>query len=128
MTTFNRLQKIIQKGAFDSKEMRLDLEGFLELHTITKDEYKELLALLEKTPITLDVFINESDKIVSDNTYLLLKKQIENKIYEVKVIEQYVTDFKITNSITREQFNVLLSSIKDIYYPVENNMFEILPI
>lgn len=129
MTTFNRLKKIIEKGIFDSEEMKLDLTGFLELHTITEEEHKELLSIMERTPALFNnVYINEADNIVSNNTYLLLKKQIDNKVYDVNVIEQYVTDFKITNSITREQFNDLLSSIQEIYYPVEDNLIEFLPI
>ena len=63
--------------------------------------------------------MNEDGVLVSDNTYLLLQKQIIKKVYNSETIEQMVTDFKITRAITREQFKILMELIKEMYYPVE---------
>ena len=121
--TFDRLKKMILKGAYDKEELILDMKDFLEMGTLTESEYAELLELVEQQPSTVThgarTSMNEDGVLVSDNTYLLLQKQIIKKVYNSETIEQMVTDFKITRAITREQFKILTELIKEMYYPVE---------
>ena len=121
--TFDRLKKMILKGAYDKEELILDMKDFLEMGTLTESEYAELLELIEQQPSTVThgtrTSMNEDGVLVSDNTYLLLQKQIIKKVYNSETIEQMVTDFKITRAITREQFKILTELIKEMYYPVE---------
>lgn len=120
--TFDRLKKMILKGAYDKEELILDMKDFLELGTLTEKEYAELLELIEQQPSTVThgarASVNEDGVLVSDNTYLLLQKQIMKQVYNAETIEQMVTDFKITGAITRDQFKVLINAIDEIYYPV----------
>ena len=119
--TFDRLKKMILKGAYDKEELILDMKDFLEMGTLTESEYAELLELIEQQPSTFTyrASMNEDGVLVSDNTYLLLQKQIIKKVYNSETIKQMVTDFKITRAITREQFKILTELIKEMYYPVE---------
>lgn len=125
--TFDRLKKMILKGAYDKEELILDMKDFLELGTLTEKEYAELLELIEQQPSTVThgarAFMNEDGVLVSDNTYLLLQKQIVKQVYSVETIEQMVTDFKITGAITRDQFKVLINAIDEIYFPVIEDEF-----
>lgn len=125
--TFNRLKKMILKGAYDKEELILDIIDFLELGTLTESEFEELLELIEQnSPSTVyrdRTLMNENGIIISDNTYLLLQKQIVKKVYTVETIEQMVTDFKITGAITRDQFKVLTNAIDEIYFPVIEDEF-----
>ena len=121
--TFDRLKKMILKGAYDKEELILDMKDFLEIGTLTEKEYAELLELIEQQASAVArgsrASMNEDGVLVSDNTYLLLQKQIIKKVYNSETIEQMVTDFKITRAITREQFKILTELIKEMYYPVE---------
>ena len=121
--TFDRLKKMILKGAYDKEELILDMKDFLEMGTLTESEYAELLELIEQQASAVArgsrASMNEDGVLVSDNTYLLLQKQIIKKVYNSETIEQMVTDFKITRAITREQFKILMELIKEMYYPVE---------
>lgn len=125
--TFNRLKKMILKGAYDKEELILDMTDFLELGTLTESEFAELLELIEQnSPEAVygaRTLMNENGIIISDNTYLLLQKQIVKKVYTVETIEQMVTDFKITGAITRDQFKVLTNAIDEIYFPVIEDEF-----
>lgn len=125
--TFDRLKKMILKGAYDKEELILDMTDFLELGTLTESEFAELLELIEQNPPTTvygaGTLMNENGIIISDNTYLLLQKQIVKKVYTVETIEQMVTDFKITGAITRDQFKVLINAIDEIYFPVIEDEF-----
>ena len=125
--TFNRLKKMILKGAYDKEELILDMTDFLELGTLTESEFAELLELIEQNPPATvygaRTLMNENGIIISDNTYLLLQKQIVKKVYTVETIEQMVTDFKITGAITRDQFKVLINAIDEIYFPVIEDEF-----
>ena len=121
--TFDRLKKMILKGAYDKEELILDMKDFLEMGTLTESEYAELLELIEQQASAVArgsrASMNEDGVLVSDNTYLLLQKQIMKQVYNTETIEQMVTDFKITGAITREQFKILTELIKEMYYPVE---------
>lgn len=125
--TFNRLKKMILKGAYDKEELILDIIDFLEIGTLTESEFSELLELMEQnspsTAYRAGTSMNENGVMISDNTYLLLQKQIVKKVYTVETIEQMVTDFKITGAITRNQFKVLIDAIDEIYFPAVEDEF-----
>lgn len=118
--TFDRLKRIIMKGMYDKEEMLLDMADFLEIGTLTNQEYSDLVELMEEFPpaVVYSTIIDSDGKLVSNNTYLLLCKQIDRQAYKAEVIEQIVTDFRITGAIDREQFKYLLTAIEEKYYPV----------
>ena len=120
--TFERLKKMILKGAYDKEELIMDMTDFLEMGTLTQKEFDDLLALIEENPqARAYAMIDENGVMISDNTFLLLKKQIVKKIYSIDTIEQMVTDFKITGTIDTDQFKALLVLIDEIYFPVVDN-------
>ena len=123
--TFERLKKMILKGAYDKEELIMDMTDFLEMGTLTQKEFDDLLALIEENPqARAYAMIDENGVMISDNTFLLLKKQIVKKVYSINTIEQMVTDFKITGTINRDQFKALLVLIDEIYFPVVNEIEE----
>lgn len=123
--TFERLKKMILKGAYDKEELIMDMTDFLEMGTLTQKEFDDLLALIEENPqARAYAMIDENGVMISDNTFLLLKKQIVKKVYSIDIIEQMVTDFKITGTINRDQFKALLVLIDEIYFPVVNEIEE----
>lgn len=123
--TFERLKKMILKGAYDKEELIMDMTDFLEMGTLTQKEFDDLLALIEENPqARAYAMIDENGVMISDNTFLLLKKQIVKKVYSIDIIEQMVTDFKITGTIDRDQFKTLLVLIDEIYFPVVDEVEE----
>ena len=123
--TFERLKKMILKGAYDKEELIMDMTDFLEMGTLTQKEFDDLLALIEEYPqARAYAMIDENGVMISDNTFLLLKKQIVKKVYSIDTIEQMVTDFKITGTIDRDQFKALLVLIDEIYFPVVDEIEE----
>lgn len=123
--TFERLKKMILKGAYDKEELIMDMTDFLEMGTLTQKEFDDLLALIEEHPqARAYAMIDENGVMISDNTFLLLKKQIVKKVYSIDTIEQMVTDFKITGTIDRNQFKALLALIDEIYFPVVDEIEE----
>ena len=123
--TFERLKKMILKGAYDKEELIMDMTDFLEIGTLTQKEFDDLLALIEEHPqARAYAMIDENGVMISDNTFLLLKKQIVKKVYSIDTIEQMVTDFKITGTIDRDQFKALLVLIDEIYFPVVDEIEE----
>ena len=117
--TFERLKKMILKGAYDKEELIMDMTDFLEMGTLTQKEFDDLLALIEENPqARAYAMIDKNGVMISDNTFLLLKKQIVKKVYSIDIIEQMVTDFKITGTINRDQFKAWLVLIDEIYFPV----------
>lgn len=123
--TFERLKKMILKGAYDREELIMDMTDFLEMGTLTQKEFDDLLALIEEHPqARAYAMIDENGVMISDNTFLLLKKQIVKKVYSIDTIEQMVTDFKITGTIDRDQFKALLVLIDEIYFPVVDEIEE----
>lgn len=123
--TFERLKKMILKGAYDREELIMDMTDFLEMGTLTQKEFDDLLALIEEHPqVRAYAMIDENGVMISDNTFLLLKKQIVKKVYSIDTIEQMVTDFKITGTIDRDQFKALLVLIDEIYFPVVDEIEE----
>ena len=123
--TFERLKKMILKGAYDKEELIMDMTDFLEMGTLTQKEFDDLLALIEENPqARAYAMIDENGVMISDNTFLLLKKQIVKKVYSIDTIEQMVTDFKITGTIDRDQFKALLVLIDEIYFSVVDEIEE----
>ena len=123
--TFERLKKMILKGAYDKEELIMDMTDFLEMGTLTQKKFDDLLALIEENPqARAYAMIDENGVMISDNTFLLLKKQIVKKVYSIDTIEQMVTDFKITGTIDRDQFKALLVLIDEIYFPVVDEIEE----
>ena len=123
--TFERLKKMILKGAYDKEELIMDMTDFLEMGTLTQKEFDDLLALIEENPqARAYAMIDKNGVMISDNTFLLLKKQIVKKVYSIDIIEQMVTDFKITGTINRDQFKALLVLIDEIYFPVVDEIEE----
>ena len=123
--TFERLKKMILKGTYDKEELIMDMTDFLEMGTLTQKEFDDLLALMEEHPqARAYAMIDENGVMISDNTFLLLKKQIVKKVYSIDTIEQMVTDFKITGTIDRDQFKALLVLIDEIYFPVVDEIEE----
>ena len=123
--TFERLKKMILKGAYDKEELIMDMTDFLEMGTLTQKEFDDLLALIEENPqARAYAMIDENGVMISDNIFLLLKKQIVKKVYSIDIIEQMVTDFKITGTIDRDQFKALLVLIDEIYFPVVDEIEE----
>ena len=123
--TFERLKKMILKGTYDKEELIMDMTDFLEMGTLTQKEFDDLLALIEENPqARAYAMIDENGVMISDNTFLLLKKQIVKKVYSIDIIEQMVTDFKITGTIDRDQFKALLVLIDEIYFPVVDEIEE----
>lgn len=123
--TFERLKKMILKGTYDKEELIMDMTDFLEMGTLTQKEFDDLLALIEENPqARAYAMIDENGVMISDNTFLLLKKQIVKKVYSIDTIEQMVTDFKITGTIDRDQFKALLVLIDEIYFPVVDEVEE----
>ena len=123
--TFERLKKMILKGVYDKEELIMDMTDFLEMGTLTQKEFDDLLALIEENPQARTyAMIDKNGIMISDNTFLLLKKQIVKKVYSIDIIEQMVTDFKITGTIDRDQFKALLVLIDEIYFPVVDKIEE----
>ena len=123
--TFERLKKMILKGTYDKEELIMDMTDFLEMGTLTQKEFDDLLALIEENPqARAYAMIDENGVMISDNTFLLLKKQIVKKVYSIDTIEQMVTDFKITGTIDRDQFRALLVLIDEIYFSVVDEIEE----
>ena len=123
--TFERLKKMILKGTYDKEELIMDMTDFLEMGTLTQKEFDDLLALIEENPqARAYAMIDENGVMISDNTFLLLKKQIVKKVYSIDTIEQMVTDFKITGTMDRDQFKALLALIDEIYFPVVDEIEE----
>lgn len=132
--TFERIERIITRRRFNAEALKLDIQDFLKLNTLDAEEVERLLEMVEEfTPVMLigeEVFENV---LQTDNTFKLLKKQILKGVYTARVVEQLVTDFRLTSAITREQLVELLRDIDEVYYPslVEEEMphpdAEILP-
>lgn len=115
--TYNRIVKMINAGKYDAETLMLDMADFVRLNTLTEEQLLSLTNLIESTPQTLALNIEEDGSFVSDNTYLLLQRQILKEAYSIRTIEQLTTDFRLTNAISREQFNSLIALIEEVYFP-----------
>lgn len=118
--TFIRLKKMISKGLYDVESIRLDIDDFLEMGTISEDDYLTLLDILPSEESENGTHVTYSNTV--DSTYMLLKKQISKGVYAHQDIKQMITDFRITSTISRIQFIELKALIKSIYEPtIEDN-------
>ena len=65
--TFERLKRIIMKGMYDKEEMLLDMADFLEIGTLTNQEYNDLVGLMEEFPpaVVYSTIIDSDGKLVA---------------------------------------------------------------
>ena len=112
---------MISKGMYDHDTLLLDIKDFLEMGTITNESYETLLEMMNKPQATCSTMERMGDfetyTNTGDTTYLLLKKQIMKQVYSEEVIEQMITDFRITSTISRTQFMELKNLIQSLYNP-----------
>ena len=126
--TFERLKKMISKGIYERESILMDLNDFLEMGTITNESYNVLLEMLNGAQIDKDVSVTDNSVNYTssgDITYALLKKQIMKQVYSEEVIEQMITDFRITTTISRVQFMELKDLIQSLYNPQPDYELEI---
>ena len=117
MNIITRLQKIITKKLYEKNSLISNLSIYLELKTITQEEYDSLLTLIEENP-------SDTDNIVSyysNEIYIMLSRQIEKDAYSVEQISEMVTNFSIAKSIRNDELAILAKQIKDKYYPAVVN-------
>ena len=117
MNIITRLQKIITKKLYEKNSLISNLSIYLELKTITQEEYDSLLTLIEENPSDTDSIIS----YYSNDIYIMLSRQIEKGAYSAEQISEMVTNFSIAKSIRNDELAILAKQIKDKYYPVINN-------
>lgn len=117
--TFERLKKMISKGLYEADSIKLDLDDFLEMGTISEDAYLTLLELFDEVSSEdSETNVPATYSNAVDSTYILLKKQITKGVYAHQDIKQMITDFRIASTISRAQFIELKELIKSIYEPI----------
>lgn len=117
MNIITRLQKIITKKLYEKNSLISNLSIYLELKTITQEEYDSLLTLIEENPSDTDSIIS----YYSNDIYIMLSRQIEKGAYSVEQISEMVTNFSIAKSIRNDELAILAKQIKDKYYPAVIN-------
>ena len=117
MNIITRLQKIITKKLYEKNSLISNLSIYLELKTITQEEYDSLLALIEENPSDTDSMVSH----YSNEIYIMLSRQIEKGAYSAEQISEMVTNFSIAKSINNIELVMLADQIKDKYYPAINN-------
>lgn len=117
MNIITRLQKIITKKLYEKNSLISNLSIYLELKTITQEEYDSLLALIEENPSDTDNMVSH----YSNEIYIMLSRQIEKGAYSAEQISEMVTNFNIAKSISNIELVMLANQIKDKYYPAINN-------
>lgn len=118
--TFERLKKMISKGLYERESILLDINDFLEMGTIDDESYSILISMVDSVQLVRTVEEVESIKPISnsyDTVYQLIKKQITKQVYSKEVIEQMLTDFRITSTISRSQFVELRNLMDSLYNP-----------
>ena len=113
--TFERLKKMISKGMYDHDTLLLDIKDFLEMMDVSPATCSTMERMGD-----FETYTN-----TGDTTYLLLKKQIVKQVYSQDVIEQMITDFRITSTISRTQFMELKNLIQSLYNPQTEYELEI---
>ena len=105
------------KKLYEKNSLISNLSIYLELKTITQEEYDSLLALIEENPSDTDSIIS----YYSNDIYIMLSRQIEKGAYSAEQISEMVTNFSIAKSISNIELVMLANQIKDKYYPAINN-------
>jgi len=116
---YTRLVKIINKGSYNKDIVLLDISDYLKLRVISQFEHDVLIDLLEKqstenTKITT-IEVDKEDDSTSKNIYILAKKVIEKKYYKQLVVTKIISDFRLCEKISRNEFVELINMIKDTY-------------
>lgn len=117
MNIITRLQKIITKKLYEKNSLISNLSIYLELKTITQEEYDSLLTLIEENPSDTDNMIPH----YSNEIYIMLSRQIEKGVYSAEQISEMVTNFSIAKSISNIELVMLANQIKDKYHPAINS-------
>lgn len=115
MTIYTRLQKIIKKTWYREETLVPNLKIYLDLKTITEDEYNSLIALIEEYPGTAeeDIAIYRTNDV-----YLMLERQIEKTTYTAEQISEMVTNFSLSKTLSDSELVILANKIKEKYFPV----------
>lgn len=115
MTIYTRLEKIIKKTWYREETLVPNLKIYLDLKTITEDEYNSLIALIEEYPGTAeeDIAIYRTNDI-----YLMLERQIEKTTYTAEQISEMVTNFSLSKTLSDSELVILANKIKEKYFPV----------
>lgn len=115
MTIYTRLEKIIKKTWYREETLVPNLKIYLDLKTITEDEYNSLIALIEEYPGTAE----ENIAIYRTNdVYLMLERQIEKTTYTAEQISEMVTNFSLSKTLNDSELVILANKIKEKYFPV----------
>ena len=115
MTIYTRLEKIIKKTWYRKENLVPNLKIYLDLKTITEDEYNSLIALIEEYPGTAeeDIAIYRTNDV-----YLMLERQIEKTTYTAEQISEMVTNFSLSKTLSDSELVILANKIKEKYFPV----------
>lgn len=115
MTIYTRLEKIIKKTWYREETLVPNLKIYLDLKTITEDEYNSLIALIEEYPGTAeqDIAIYRTNDV-----YLMLERQIEKTTYTAEQISEMVTNFSLSKTLSDSELVILANKIKEKYFPV----------
>ena len=115
MTIYTRLEKIIKKTWYREETLIPNLKIYLDLKTITEDEYNSLIALIEEYPGTAeeDIAIYRTNDV-----YLMLERQIEKTTYTAEQISEMVTNFSLSKTLSDSELVILANKIKETYFPV----------
>lgn len=115
MTIYTRLEKIIKKTWYKEETLIPNLKIYLDLKTITEDEYNSLIALIEEYPGTAeqDIAIYRTNDV-----YLMLERQIEKTTYTAEQISEMVTNFNLSKTLSDSELVILANKIKEKYFPV----------
>lgn len=115
MTIYTRLEKIIKKTWYREETLVPNLKIYLDLNTITEDEYNSLIALIEEYPGTAeeDIAIYRTNDV-----YLMLERQIEKTTYTAEQISEMVTNFSLSKTLSDSELVILANKIKEKYFPV----------
>lgn len=115
MTIYTRLEKIIKKTWYKKETLVSNLKIYLDLKTITEDEYNSLIALIEEYPGTAeqDIAIYRTNDV-----YLMLERQIEKTTYTAEQISEMVTNFSLSKTLSDSELVILANKIKEKYFPV----------
>ena len=115
MTIYTRLEKIIKKTWYREETLIPNLKIYLDLKTITEDEYNSLIALIEEYPGTAeqDIAIYRTNDV-----YLMLERQIEKTTYTAEQISEMVTNFSLSKTLSDSELVILANKIKEKYFPV----------
>lgn len=115
MTIYIRLEKIIKKTWYREETLVPNLKIYLDLKTITEDEYNSLIALIEEYPGTAE---EDIAMYRTNDVYLMLERQIEKTTYTAEQISEMVTNFSLSKTLSDSELVILANKIKEKYFPV----------